>query len=116
MGIIELEDIEFYAYHGCFKEEQIVGNYFNVNISLRVNCETPAASDNIQDAVNYQRIYDLAKEQMFVTSHLLEHVAQRIIDSLYSEFSGISDVTVKVSKKNPPLGGKLHRVSVTLTK
>ncbi len=116
MGTIELEDIELYAYHGCFKEEQIVGNYFNVNISLQADCSTPSKSDNIKDAVNYQRIYDIAKEQMAITSHLLEHVAQRIIDALYNEFSGISNVKVKVSKKNPPLGGQLHRVSVTLTK
>lgn len=116
MGLIELEDIELYAYHGCFKEEQEVGNYFNVNISLQADCAIPATSDNIQDAVNYQEIYTIVRREMSITSHLLEHVAQRIIDGLYASLKGISNVSVKVSKKNPPLGGKLYRVSVTLTK
>ena len=27
-GIIEIEGMEFFAYHGCFEAEQIVGNKF----------------------------------------------------------------------------------------
>ena len=27
-GIIEIEGMEFFAYHGCFEAEQIVGNRF----------------------------------------------------------------------------------------
>lgn len=29
-GIIEIEGMEFFAYHGCFEAEQIVGNKFMV--------------------------------------------------------------------------------------
>ena len=34
MGKIILEQMEFYAYHGCFQEEQIIGNRFVVQLVL----------------------------------------------------------------------------------
>jgi dihydroneopterin aldolase len=53
---------------------------------------------------------------MQVLSNLLEHLAGRIVDSLISKFQAIEKVTVKVTKLNPPLGGKTEGVSVVITK
>jgi len=49
-------------------------------------------------------------------SHLLEHIAGRILDNIYSEIEGIKKVTVKVSKMNPPMGGKIGSVSVVISR
>ena len=49
---------------------------------------------------------------MEMKSHLLEHIAGRILDAIYAEMEGIKKVTVKVSKMNPPMGGKIGSVSV----
>jgi dihydroneopterin aldolase len=49
-------------------------------------------------------------------SHLLEHIAGRILDALYSELEGIKKATVKVSKMNPPMGGKIGSVSVVMSR
>lgn len=116
MGMIQLENMEFYANHGCYKEEQIVGNQFLVDLTLHTNCDLPRQSDNIEDALNYLKVYEFIKEEMDIKSHLLEHVAGRILDRLYKEFNQIDKATVKVRKMNPPLGGKLESVSVTLSK
>ena len=116
MGVIELENMEFFAFHGCFREEQVVGNSFMVNIRLEGDFNVPAQSDNIADAVNYQIIFDLVKEQMAVTSHLLEHVAKRILDAIYGKYPNLDMASVKVSKVNPPLGGQTQQVSVTLSR
>ncbi|MBN2520582.1 MAG: dihydroneopterin aldolase [Bacteroidales bacterium] len=114
MGKIILEDMEFYAYHGCFKEERVVGNIFIVNLTIETNMDNPSKTDDIKDALNYQTIYKLVKEQMQVKSHLLENIAKRILDSLLSNFKNIEKVSVKVSKMNPPIGGKLKCVSVSI--
>ncbi len=63
-GIIELEEMEFYAYHGCFKEEQVVGNKFMVNIAIQVDVENPAKTDNIKDALNYVSVYEITKKEI----------------------------------------------------
>ncbi|MCY1634404.1 dihydroneopterin aldolase [Marinifilum sp. D737] len=116
MGIIELEGMEFYAYHGCFKEEQIVGNKFTVYVRMEYDETKAAQSDCIGDALNYQRAYEKIKEQLQIKSHLLEHVCQRILDMLYENFPELQHATVKVSKMNPPMGGQIEKVSLTLSR
>lgn len=116
MGIIEIEGMEFYAYHGCFTEEQIVGNKFMVDLKLEADCEKAKITDNINDAVNYQIAYDIVKEEIEQKSHLLENIAHRILEKLFEKLSGIYVASVKIAKINPPLGGKIKNVNVTLTK
>jgi 7,8-dihydroneopterin aldolase/epimerase/oxygenase len=116
MGLIQIENMEFYAYHGCYKEERMVGNKFIVDVQLETDLQKASVTDNIKDTLNYQVAYEAVKEQMNIKSHLLEHVAARILDSLYSKFPEITMASVKVSKMNPPMGGQMDRVSVTLTR
>ena len=116
MGIVELENMEFFARHGCFEEERVIGNRFLVNLCMEADISKPADTDALSDAVNYQQAYLLVKQEMEQPSHLLEHVAKRIIDALYKEFAQLKKVTVKISKIKPPVGGKVGCSSVTLTK
>jgi len=114
MGEIHLEDMEFYAFHGHFKEEQIVGNRFLVNLTLKTDMEKAGQSDQLDDALNYQTAYEIVQEEMNKKSHLLEHIARRILDALYQRFDTLEHAHIKVSKMNPPMGGKMNSVSVTM--
>ena len=116
MGLIQLEEMEFYAYHGHYKEEQIVGNRFLVDLSIEADMETAARTDDLRDALNYQSAYEIVKVEMQKKSHLLEHIATRILNSLFQNLKGVKKATVKVSKINPPLGGKTRAVSVTISR
>ena len=111
---IEIEGMEFYAYHGCYETEQIVGNKFSVDLYIEADCKEASETDDLIKAVNYQRAYELIKDQMHIKSHLLEHVCKRILDTLYENFDGIQKAKIKVSKMNPPMGGKIEKVSVSL--
>lgn len=113
-GIIELEEMEFYAYHGCFKEEQVVGNRFTVNIAIELNVKKPSETDSILDALNYVRVYEITKQEIQKNAHLLENVTERILNAIHIEFPYVDWVRVKVSKMNPPMGGQMKAVSVTL--
>ncbi len=116
MGIIEIEGMHFYAYHGHFEAEQIVGNDFNVYLKLETNCEDAAKSDDLRDALNYQKAYETVQKEMLQNSKLLENVAKRILDALYLTFPSIKKATVKISKLSPPMGGQIEKVSVTLSR
>lgn len=116
MGLIQIENMEFYSFHGHFKEERIVGNKFLVDLTVVTDMKAPSESDSLKDAVNYQKLYEIIKQQMEIKSHLLEHIAGRILDAIYSEMKGIKKATVKVSKMNPPMGGKIGSVSIILTR
>jgi len=116
MGLIKIENMEFYAFHGHFKEEQIVGNKFLVDLTIETDMEVASKSDNLKDAVNYQKAYQIVKAEMEMKSYLLENIAGRILEALYSEMTGIKKATVKVSKMNPPVGGRIGSVSVVMEK
>ncbi len=115
MGLIQIENMEFYAYHGHFKEERVVGNRFLLDITIKTDLTPAANSDNIEDALNYQVVYNLIKDEMQKQkSHLLEHIGKRIIDRLKNNFSNIEELTLKISKINPPLGGQVEKVSIIM--
>lgn len=114
MGLITIEKMEFYAYHGHYEEEQIIGNRFIVDITLESDCSLPAKSDNLTDAVDYQKVYLLIKNEMEKKSHLLENICKRILDVIFLEFSDIYKADVIVRKMNPAMGGRMENVSVSL--
>jgi len=114
MGVIEIEGMKFYAYHGHFEAEKVVGNWFEVNIRIETDSGKAAESDKLEDALNYQTVYERIKMTMQQKSALLENVAKRILDELYDQFPSIQKIRVKISKLNPPMGGEIEKVSVTL--
>lgn len=116
MGKILIEKMEFYAFHGHYEEEQIVGNRFLVDLEMETDMSTPALSDELDDAVNYQAAYQLVKSEMKKKSRLLENIAHRILESLFRELPGIKNATVVIRKMNPPMGGQMRAVSVQMSK
>lgn len=114
MAIISIENMEFYAYHGCFEEEQKIGTRFQVDLNMEVDTSLSEISDNLNDTVNYLTVYQSVKDEMMKPSKLLEHVARRILNRVCRDFENIKYAWVKVKKMNPPLGGKIEYVAVEL--
>jgi len=117
MGIIRIEEMEFYAFHGHYREEQIVGNRFLVDLEMEADTDRPSETDQLEDALNYQEAYRLIKQEMKRhKSNLLEHIGKRILDALFRELDGLEKATVKIRKMNPPMGGPIKSVSVTMSR
>lgn len=116
MGVIKIEDMEFYAFHGHYREEQIVGSHFMVDVVIETDTDGAGDSDDLADTLNYQTAYLVVKREMEKASNLLEHIATRILNALYDELTGINKATVRVSKLNPVMGGRIGRVSVEISR
>lgn len=116
MGVIRIDDMEFYAFHGHYHEEQIVGSHFMVDVMIETDTGKAGRSDELHDTLNYQTAYLIVKREMEKTSNLLEHIATRILDALFAELPGIIKASVRVSKLNPVMGGRIGRVSVEVSK
>lgn len=113
MALIEIEGMEFYAFHGHFDVEKVAGNRFLVNLKIEADLKKAGQTDKLEDTLDYQKAYQAVKEEMAAPSDLLEHVCQRIISRIKSDFPETQNVSVKVSKMNPPMGGQIEKVSVT---
>lgn len=112
---IELEGMEFHARHGCYELEKAVGNRFLVDVFIDYDAADAAAGDDVSKSVNYLDVYSVVRREMDIPSDIIENVAKRIGDALMGEFPQIEKLSVRVSKIAPPLGGKVSKVSVTVT-
>ena len=108
--------MEFHSYHGVMEHEKALGNTFIVTVAMEINTEKAALTDHLEDTVNYQLIYLTIKKQIEIPSNLIENVTQRILDKLMNKFPRISHLHIKLSKMNPPLGGKVEKVSISMEK
>jgi len=114
MAWIALEQMEFWAYHGCFTEEQVIGTRFMLDLYIETDTSKAELSDDLNDTINYQSVYKVVKNEMQIPSKLLEHLGRRILTSVFTRFPKISYAKIKISKLNPALGGKIGSVSVNL--
>ena len=115
-GTIELLGMQFKAFHGCLPQERLEGNLFVVDFSCEYDITAAAASDRLEDTLDYGDVYDIVAREMAVSSNLLEHVAARIADAVKAAHPGIVSLKVSVAKKNPPVAGDAEwsRVSLSL--
>ncbi len=114
MGIIKVENIRVYAYHGCLKEETKIGSDYRVDVKVKADLQKSADSDDLKDTVDYVLLNKIVVEEMAIPSALLEHVAQRILDRIFTEDKLVTLATVAVSKINPPIGGDVQMVTIEL--
>lgn len=114
MGKILLEKMEFYAYHGFFKEEQKIGGKYKVDLELETDFSLAAKTDDLNGTINYAEVYDLVKTEMEVSSKLIEHIAGRVLKVLFEQFKELDWAKVKIMKINPPMSAQIQSVAVVL--
>ena len=116
IGKIALEGLEFHAFHGVYPHERNSGNWFEVDIAVEADFTEGATKDELAGTVNYEILFRIVKDEMERPSKLLETVAEKIIKDVLKELPAVNQVTIKLSKINPPIGGKCRRASVSITK
>ena len=116
MGKIIVKDIVIYAYHGCYKEEQQIGSDYSLDVWVEGNFSNAEKNDNLSDTVDYVRISDIVSEEMLIPSKLIEHVAERILSKILSEFSEVKSTGIVIKKMNPPMNTYAKSVQYHLKK
>ncbi len=100
---IILSGMHFYGYHGVNPEEKIHGQKYMADVTISSDVSTAGKTDNLEDTINYSHVYKLIKSIVEGPSqNLIETVAELIAKVILSETTA-HEVTVKVSKLNPPI-------------
>lgn len=115
MGQIIVENIRVFAYHGCLTEESKIGSDYSVTLKVDADLQKSARTDTLSDTVDYVFLNRVIKEEMLKPTHLLETVAKRILQRIFTEDVMVQKATVWVSKLNPPIGGDVERVTIKMT-
>mgnify|MGYP002517113071 CR=1 FL=1 len=114
MATITIKNMQFYAHHGCFEQEQRVGTHFTVTLTFTYDATQAIETDTIEQAISYLEVYQVVKKEMEQPSHLIENVAWRIKQALSNAFPTAQDICVTVAKKSPAMSLPMEWVEVEL--
>ncbi len=112
MGKIALEGMKFYANHGVYEEEQIIGNHFILDVYITTAFDSAVEEDDVHETINYETVYLVCQAEMKNTVRLLETLTQNIIHALKHQFNTIQEVKLRVHKLNPIPGHQLPKATI----
>ena len=112
MFYLNLNDMKFMAKHGVLAEEKVTAQKFIVDVRIETDqIVTAAATDQIDDALNYVGVYELVRDIMMNQQFdLIETIAAKIAQEIVAKYPIIA-ADVKVTKVNPPIEGYTGTVS-----
>ena len=114
MGKIILKNVRCYSFHGCLKEEGVIGSEYLVDLKVIASLKKSAQSDRLSETVDYVLLNQIIKHEMSKPSKLLETVADRINKSVFKKDLRITKSIVTITKVCPPINGDVEGVSVKL--
>ena len=114
MDQIHLTGIRCYGYVGAFPEEQVLGQWFEVDLTLGLDLSIAGQTDRLEDTLNYGAVV-MQVQQLVKTSRvaLLERLATTIADAILQS-SSVRQVQVRLSKLAAPIPDFGGRVTIDL--
>ncbi len=116
MDAMQLTGIRGYGYTGHLPEEQVLGQWFEVDLTLWLDLSGAGSSDLLEDTVDYRQtitiVRDLIENSKFA---LIEKLATAIAE-LVLQSAQIDQVQVRLTKLAPPIPGYSGKITVELTR
>lgn len=110
MDSIEITKISSYGYTGVLPEERVLGQWFEVDLTLWLDLSSAGTSDDLADTFDYRQAIALVQHIIKTAKFaLIEKLAETIADNILA-LASTSKVRVKISKLAPPIpdfGGKI---------
>jgi dihydroneopterin aldolase len=101
--------------HGVFPEERKLGQRFNVNLTIYTNDALDPTILELNDTVDYTKVYDEVKHIMEIQQFiLLEDCANTIIENILTDFQLVTGVKVTIEKPGVPINATLSSVAVEM--
>lgn len=105
--LLLIRNIHTHSFHGCLKEEAVVGGRFTTHIAFEGDFSKAIDSDQLEYAIDYVKVHEVVRAEMAIPSALIEHVGGRILKRLRQTFPHVGGITVEIIKYNPPVNGQL---------
>lgn len=114
MDKVFFHEMQFYAYHGVYPEENQLGQRFVVDLELGLDLHPAAASDDLNKTINYEEVYNTVRTiAEGKPVKLVETLAECIVTRLFATFP-VEDIRIRVTKPDPPIPGHYRAVGVEL--
>jgi dihydroneopterin aldolase len=112
MLTIQLNQLEFFGNHGVYAEERKIGGSYVVQCVLHYLPKVELVTE-LNQTVNYEKVFELIKQRMAAPTPLLETIAMELCYSIMAKFSKVEQVYVHIEKRSPPIPAFSGSVSVS---
>ncbi|RZM28083.1 MAG: dihydroneopterin aldolase [Pedobacter sp.] len=112
---IQLVNVQMYAFHGVFEGEEKIGNPYIINLSVKYE-ERDKEFANIDDTINYEKLYKILRHWMEVPTGLLEKICVNIIRHIKHDYPFVKEIDLSIQKLQPPLEQFQGNVGVTMNR
>ena len=107
-----LKGMVFYGHHGVTPQERELGQPFVVDLEMELDLKVAGTSDDLNDTVNYAKVYKAVREIMEGPArNLLENLAEAIAQTVLGSFV-MDGVLVRITKPHVPIKGAVLEGSV----
>lgn len=117
MDQIIVEDLQVYAYHGVYPQENEEGQNFYVSVVLDTDTRAAGMADDLGLSTNYGVVCRFL--HTFLTEHtykLIETAAERAAEALLLQFPHVRQVTMEIKKPEAPITVPFGSVSVKIVR
>jgi 7,8-dihydroneopterin aldolase/epimerase/oxygenase len=116
MDSIQVKGIRAYGYVGYLPEERVLGQWFEVDLTIWVDLTVAANSDDIADTLDYREAIALVKEQITTAKFaLVEKLVSAIADKILN-LDKVHQVRVQLSKPAAPIPDFGGRITLDITR
>ncbi len=117
MDQIWIKNLEVFAKHGVFPEENVLGQKFVINVCLYTDIRKAAKTDDLTLSIHYGEVSLMIKQFMEQhTFQLLETAAERLAFQMLTQIPRLQQVQLEIKKPWAPVGLHLDTVSVQITR
>ena len=117
MDKIEIKNLEIFANHGVFPEENILGQKFVISATLYTDTRKAGLTDELTASIHYGEVsHMITKFTKEHTYKLLEALAENLCQMLLQELPLLKMITLRVEKPWAPVGLPLETVAVEITR
>lgn len=117
MDKIEIKDLEVFAKHGVFPEENALGQKFILSAVLYTDTRKAGQTDDLSQSVHYGEVSHLIKKIVEESTwKLLEKIAEELARAILQTYPLVRRTDITVKKPWAPIGLPLKTVSVTISR
>ncbi|MCI6468218.1 MAG: 2-amino-4-hydroxy-6-hydroxymethyldihydropteridine diphosphokinase [Faecalicatena sp.] len=115
MDQIKIENLEVFAKHGVFPEENVLGQKFLISATLYTDTRHAGKTDDLTASIHYGEVSQFIDAYMKAhTYQLIERVAESLAEELLLHTKHLQKIELEVKKPWAPVGLPLESVSVKI--
>ena len=114
---IKITDLEVFANHGVFPEENKLGQKFLISAVLYTDTRKAGKTDDLTASIHYGEVSAFITKYMKEhTYQLLERVTETLAEEMLKSISGLCKIDLEIKKPWAPVGLPLKTVSVKISR